>query len=90
MPSAPMVAIDMRTDAIVEIGDTVTSFRGETATLQAITRAAVPGKSGKVSVGGREYYDKVWGLRIVALAPCGCVISASADCMHAEFGVASS
>jgi hypothetical protein len=34
----------------VNIGERVTSFRGETAVLKAVTRARIPGKSGKVVV----------------------------------------
>lgn len=82
MPTAPMIAIDVKTGAIVNVGDTVTSFRGESGTLKMITRAALPGKSGKVIVdtGKRfmpEHYDRVWGLRIVALQTCGCHVDES-------------
>lgn len=59
----------------VKVGDTVTSFRGEKATLTHLTRANefVKGgrRSGKVAVRWnpddlftREYYDNVFGLTV--------------------------
>lgn len=61
-----MQAIDKTTGNPVKNGDTVTNFRGETGTFEYATRAESLGKSGKVVVNGREYYDKVWNLRV----PC--------------------
>lgn len=64
-----MKAINAKTGAEVRKGDTVTDFRGETATFVSATRTPVPGKSGKVLVdmGGmqREFYEGVFDLRIV-------------------------
>jgi hypothetical protein len=88
---SPMVATDTRTGGLVNIGDKVTDFRGETGYLTHISRAAVPGKSGKVCVaskpgdtmGAREYYDSVWNLAVSTLRPCGCVLTANqGDCTH--------
>jgi len=56
------------TGETVSVGDTVTSFRGETATLIKLTRPQVSGKSGKVFVKWDEldytgeYYDSVFNL----------------------------
>ena len=61
--------------SVVDPGSTVTSFRGEPATLVRATRAAGVGYSGKVLVewqpaGGRmEYYDRVFDLAVAELAP---------------------
>lgn len=62
------------TGRTVEPGETVTSFRGETATLIRAIRAADDGRTGKVEVvwsasgsrsGSRgEYYDNVFGLAV--------------------------
>lgn len=54
------------TDQIVNPGDTVTDFRGDTDTFKRATRARIPGKSGKVMVNGSpiEYYDGVFGLEV--------------------------
>ncbi len=73
-----LYAVNGRTHAPVNIGDTVTNFRGETATLISLSRAQVPGKSGKVVVQWpmpsnpafgathyqMEYYDKVFDLAV--------------------------
>lgn len=57
----------------VHVGDTVTDFRGETATVATLSRATVLGKSGKVVVtqgdSQREYYDKVFDLVVTDVAP---------------------
>lgn len=65
-----MKTIHMKTGAEVREGDTVTDFRGETATFCSASRAESPGKSGKVIVKlpdgeRREYYDRVYDLRVV-------------------------
>lgn len=53
------------TDQIVNRGDTVTDFRGDTSTFSMATRARTPGRSGKVTVAeGGEYYDGVFGLEV--------------------------
>lgn len=49
----------------VKIGDKVINFRGEEGTLECLTRARIPGKSGKVVVNGRESYDRVWDLQVM-------------------------
>jgi hypothetical protein len=60
----------------VEAGDTVTDFRGNTATFVEATRATVTGKSGKVTVErhGEKHYlnDSVFGLTVEGLLRCGC------------------
>lgn len=65
------VAHDEATGAEVKVGDTVVSFRGETATLISLDRPAGNGRSGKVTVewsdapGSRGYYyDGVFGLKV--------------------------
>lgn len=50
----------------VRPGDTVTDFRGETGTFQCATRAPDGGRTGKVTVSGREFYQTVWGLEVRA------------------------
>jgi hypothetical protein len=70
-----LIAHDETTGAVVNIGDTVTSFRGETAKLYSLNRPKGDGRSGKVSViwddraesvsgipGNNEYYDGVFNL----------------------------
>lgn len=47
-----------------DIGSTVTDFRGDTGILESVTRANEDGRDGKVVVDGREYYARVWGLRV--------------------------
>lgn len=84
----PMVATDRQTGAIVEPGSQVTSFRGDTGTFTYISRGALPGKSGKIIVDGREYGDRVWGLKVSALLACGCHVDETTDCRHVLFGVA--
>lgn len=54
----------------VHIGDIVLDFRGEGAILASLTKARMPGKSGKVTVRdgyseSSEYYDKVFNLTVV-------------------------
>lgn len=46
----------------VNIGDTVTDFRGARGVLESVNRPQSEGRSGKVTVNGREYYDRVWDL----------------------------
>lgn len=88
----PIVVTSRLTGGIVSEGDMIESFRGEKATFVRASRAAVPGKSGKVIVrwlggeGTREYYDNVFNLSVVGMLPCGCVLSMSADCIHVEIG----
>jgi hypothetical protein len=70
-----LVAIDSNGKR-VKRGQTVTDFRGDTATFQSATRASSLGKSGKVVVKwhatpgdddtASEYYDKVFGLTVIA------------------------
>lgn len=48
----------------VKVGDTVTSFRGETMVFQGVTRPPMAGKSAKVLADGREYYAEVFDLTI--------------------------
>ena len=52
----------------VREGDTVTDFRGDTASFVQATRASSTGKSGKVLVvkdgRQREFYDRVFGLTV--------------------------
>jgi hypothetical protein len=65
-------AYHVKTGQAISYGDPVTDFRGETATFVKATRAAAPGKSGKVyvswtnteGVGSLEYYDKVFDLTV--------------------------
>lgn len=62
-------AFDERTGEPVNIGDTVTSFRGETATLHKLDRARETGRTGKVTVKADDgtllyHYDNVWSLRV--------------------------
>ena len=50
-------------------GDTVTDFRGNEGTYQGAGRAwGTDGRSGKITVDGREYYDRVWGLVVEYVA----------------------
>lgn len=81
-----LIVTDEKSGEVVNDGDTVTDFRGDTARLIKATRARVPGKSGKVLVelpgtsdpyrDGRpirmEYYDKVFDLHVAGLLSCGC------------------
>jgi hypothetical protein len=53
------------TKEIVNPGDAVTNFRGESGVFKCMSREPLPGKSGKVIVNGREYYDRVWDLEII-------------------------
>ena len=78
---------------LVDEGDTVTSFRGETATFLRATRARITGKSGKVMVrwldgnaAGTEgeYYDGVFGLTVEGILTCGCPLRVVADEGHQE------
>ena len=73
-----LVAHDDVTGAVVAIGDTVTSFRGETAKLHSLNRPKGDGRSGKVSViwdgrpagsipGNNEYYDGVFNITVSVL-----------------------
>lgn len=67
---------DTRTGRPVNAGDTVTSFRGEPATFEHVSRGPLPDKSAKVVVrwlhqsgdvatGQREYYAGVFRLDVV-------------------------
>jgi hypothetical protein len=65
-----MVTLHEKTGDSVAPGDTVTDFRGGTATFLRATSARIPGKSGKVLVrlpdgGCMEYYDKVYDLAVI-------------------------
>lgn len=55
------------TGQVVKHGDTVTSFRGEPGVFQGVTRGPAYNGTAKVLVGGREYYERVWGLQVVEL-----------------------
>lgn len=85
---AEFVVMDERTGAIIEPGDTVTDFRGNTARLAVADRAREPGRTGKVIVDWSDpsdenrsfgyYYDTVFSLAVVDVAsgaafPCGCL-----------------
>lgn len=60
-----LTAYDLETGQPVEIGATVTNFRGETGTLTQLTRPNSEGRDGKVIArNGREVYARVWGLRV--------------------------
>ena len=68
-----LIARDLKTNQIVNIGDEVISFRGEKATLNALTRVNEMyyggRRSGKVEVIWKdgfksEYYDGVFNLRV--------------------------
>jgi hypothetical protein len=70
-----LFAFDEKSGKQVFEGDTVIDFRGETATVAKLSRAKVPGKSGKVVVTQgdsspqREYYDGVFGLVVTDVPP---------------------
>ncbi len=61
-----LIARNVNTGEIVNVGDTITCFRGETWTLVSLDRAAEPGRSGKVTARqgdwSHSYYDKVFDL----------------------------
>lgn len=66
-----LITTDAKTGARVFVGDIITDFRGDTAVFQGATRAAIPGKSGKVMASRddtgqntREYYDGVFNLTV--------------------------
>lgn len=61
------------TGDVVTPGDTVTDFRGQTATLLAAERANEQGRDGKVSVRDSRgfsmtYYARVFDLSVAAVA----------------------
>lgn len=76
-----LFAYNVKTGDQVFVGNTVSSFRDELATVTTLSRATIPGKSGKVVVkwhgetpsGARgyeqEYYDKVFDLVVTDVAP---------------------
>jgi len=68
-----LFAFNEKTGKQVFPGDTVTDFRGETATVATLSRACIPGKSGKVvvtqGISQREYYDGVFDLVVTDVAP---------------------
>ena len=76
-----LYAYNEKTGEQVNVGDTVSSFRDELATVVSLSRATIPGKSGKVVVewhgetpsGARgyeqEYYDGVFGLVVTDVPP---------------------
>lgn len=49
---------------IVKEGTEVQNFRGEKRIFTRALRAREEGRSGKVMVGGQEFYDHVWGLTV--------------------------
>jgi hypothetical protein len=72
---AKLQAYDEKTRRPVNIGDTVTDFRGDTAKLWRLERARARGRSGKVGVeftdgSHRWHYDGVWGLIVLEASPC--------------------
>lgn len=75
-----LFAYNEKTGQPVAVGDTVTSFRGEKATVTRLSRAVEPGRSGKVVVRWfekasgptdyeSEYYDGVFDLVVTDIAP---------------------
>lgn len=54
----------------IKPGETVYDGDGEAGTLDCVTRANEIGRDGKVVVDGREYYARVWGLRVEEVRPC--------------------
>lgn len=52
------------TGKVLEKGDIVVDHRGEVGTFQGLSCPPMPGKSGKVIVDGREYYDKVFSIEV--------------------------
>jgi hypothetical protein len=85
--------------SVVNVGDLLTSFRGERAILKHVTRERVPGKSGKVAVvwvedmiekdrvSTVEYYDGVFGLKVVdtersSCSSCGGTFAKSKRCSN--------
>lgn len=89
-----LVAFSERTGQPVDVGDTVTNFRGETGKLHTLVLARSPGRSGKVGVeidGGTVWhYDAVWGLVIMdetdgePVHPCGCPLRVVYDEGHQD------
>jgi hypothetical protein len=63
-----MMTVTDKNGRVVQQGETVTDFRGDQWTFQYATRAALPGKSGKVVVQAngatREFYDRIFGLSV--------------------------
>jgi len=65
-----MKAFKEGTDEWVQLGDTVTDFRGDTAVLTCCTRVRGDGRTGKVCVRWdstdrvSEYYDTVFDLEV--------------------------
>jgi hypothetical protein len=59
-------------DQEVSDGQVIRSFRGDSGTFQGVTRMPELGRSGKVLVDGREYYDKAWNLTLLPLCINGC------------------
>lgn len=95
----PVVAVSREHGGIVSEGDVIRSRKGEHAIFVQVSRAAIPGKSGKIIVRlyddnrqayTREYYDSVFNLDVSGMLPCGCVLSMSSDCVHVEIGNAAS
>jgi hypothetical protein len=60
-------AYSKKTGEPVNVGDTVTDFRGDSVTLISVDRANGGGRDGKVTVEGSpvSYYASVFGLRVV-------------------------
>lgn len=57
-----LVARDIKSGKVVEPGAVVTDHRGEEATFEQATRANTDDRDGKVLVGGREFYARVFDL----------------------------
>jgi len=62
-----MIAVDMKTKKVVNIGAEVTNFRGERGMLRSLERANEMGRDGKINVDGRTFYARVWGLEVRSL-----------------------
>lgn len=46
------------------VGERVVNNRNEPGTLTGVHRANEGHRDGKITVDGREYYARVWGLRV--------------------------
>jgi len=64
VPNGHLWRVTNKEGAIVNPGDTVTDFRGETATYQGVARGPEPERMAKVIVDGREYYASVFDLTV--------------------------
>lgn len=53
---------------VVAVGDIVTDFRGKSGTFQGVSRPPVNGKSAKIIVDGKEFYERTYDLYVEPLA----------------------